>query len=76
MTHFPDKLILKIPFCEITFHGNIILMSAELAHQKADMQFCVAHHRKLRIRLHPPMALRAEIFAEYCYTKGKDCSFS
>ena len=29
-----------------------------------------------RIRLHPPMALQAEIYAEYCYTKGKDCSFS
>ena len=51
-------------------------MLAELAHQKADMQFCVAHHKKLRIRLHPSMALQAEIYAKYCYTKGKDSSFS
>ena len=51
-------------------------MSVELAHQKADKHLCVALHRKLRIRLHPSMALRAEIFAEYCYTKEKDCSFS
>ena len=52
------------------------LMSAELALQKADTHLCVALVRKVRIRLHPSMALRAEIFAEYCYTKGKDCSFS
>ena len=51
-------------------------MSAELAHQKADAHICVAFHRKLRIRLHPSMALQAEIYAEYCYTKGKDCFFS
>ena len=50
-------------------------MSAELAHQKADKHLCVTHHRKLRIRLHPPMALRAEIFAEYCYSKGKIALF-
>ena len=29
------------------------LMSAELAHQKADKHLCVALHRKVRIRLHP-----------------------
>ena len=28
-------------------------MSVELAHQKADKHLCVAHHRKVRIRLHP-----------------------
>ena len=28
-------------------------MSAELAHKKPDTHFCVAHHRKVRIRLHP-----------------------
>ena len=28
-------------------------MSVELAHQKADKHFCVALHRKVRIRLHP-----------------------
>jgi len=28
-------------------------MSAELAHQKAGKHLCVAHHRKVRIRLHP-----------------------
>ena len=28
-------------------------MSAELAHQKADMHLYVALHRKVRIRLHP-----------------------
>lgn len=28
-------------------------MSAELAHQKADTHLCVAHARKVRIRLHP-----------------------
>ena len=50
-------------------------MSAELAHQKADKHLCVALHRKLRIRLHPSMALRAEIFAEYCYSKGKIALF-
>ena len=46
-------------------------MSAELAHQKADKHLYVALHRKVRIMLHPSMALRAEIFAEYCYSKGK-----
>ena len=51
-------------------------MSAELAHQKADKHLCVALHRKVRIRLHPSMALQAEIYAKYCYTKGKDSSFS
>ena len=35
----------------ITIQVNIILMSAELAHQKADKHLCVAHHRKVRIRL-------------------------
>ena len=30
-------------------------MPAELAHQKADKHFCVALHRKVRIRLHPSM---------------------
>jgi len=35
-----------------SFFG-VTLMSAELAHQKADMHFCVALHRKVRIRLHP-----------------------
>ena len=34
-------------------------MSAELAHEKADAHFCVALHRKVRIRLHP--------------SKGPDC---
>ena len=28
-------------------------MFVELAHKKENMQFCVALHRKLRIRLHP-----------------------
>ena len=28
-------------------------MSTELAHKKADAHFCVALHRKVRIRLHP-----------------------
>ena len=51
-------------------------MSAELAHQKEDKHLCVASARKVRIRLHPSMALQAEIFAEYCYTKGKDYTFS
>ena len=39
-------------------------MYAELAHQKADKHFCVALHRKLRIRLHPSMAFHAVICAE------------
>ena len=51
-------------------------MSAELAHQKADKHLCVALHRELRIRLHPSMALRAEIFAECSRIKGKDKPFS
>ena len=51
-------------------------MPVELAHQIADKHLCVALHRKLRIRLHPSMALQAKICAEYCYTKGKDSSFS
>jgi hypothetical protein len=50
---FPDKLILKISYCEITIQGNKNPMSAVLAHQKADKHFCVALHRKVRIRLHP-----------------------
>ena len=35
----------------ITIQVNKSLMSAELAHQKADKHLCVAHHRKVRIRL-------------------------
>ena len=30
-------------------------MSAELAHKKADVHFCVALRHKVRIRLHPSM---------------------
>ena len=37
----------------VTLQGNKSLMSAELAHQKADKHLCVALHRKVRIRLHP-----------------------
>ena len=48
---------MKIPFCEITIQGNKNLMSAELAHQKADKHLCVALHRKVRIRLHPTIEL-------------------
>jgi len=44
-------------------------MSAELAHQKADKHLCVALHRKVRIRLHPSMALQARICAECCHVK-------
>ena len=44
---------MKIPCCEITIQGNKTLMSAELAHQKADKHLCVALARKVRIRLHP-----------------------
>ena len=50
-------------------------MSVELAHQKADKHLCVALRHKVRIRLHPSTALRAEIFAEYCYSKGKIALF-
>jgi len=39
-------------------------MPAELAHQKADKHFCVALHRKVRIRLHPSMAFHAVFCAE------------
>ena len=51
-------------------------MSAELAHQKADKHLCVALRHKVRIRLHPSMALQAEILAEYCHFKRKGHSFS
>ena len=51
-------------------------MSAELAHQKADKHLCVALHTKVRIRLHPSMALRAEIHGECFHIKRKDYSFS
>ena len=67
---------MKNPCYEITIQGNKNLMSVELAHQKAGKHLCVALHRKVRIRLHPSMALQAEIYAKYCYTKGKDSSFS
>ena len=67
--------ILKIPYCEITIQGNKNLMSAELAHQKADKHLCVALCHIL-IRLHPSTALQAEIFAEYCHIKRKDHTFS
>ena len=60
----------------MTIQGNNTLMSAELAHQKADKHLCVALHRKVRIRLHPSTALQAEIFAEYCHIKRKDHTFS
>jgi len=48
---------MKIPCNEITIQGNKTLMSAELAHQKADNHLCVALHHKVRIRLHPSMEL-------------------
>ena len=38
-------------------------MSAELALQKADMQFCVELHRKVRIRL-----LSHSVYVYYCNT--------
>ena len=76
MTHFPDKLILKIPFCEITIHGSIILKSVELAHQKADKHLYVALHHKVLIRLHPSMVLQVEIHAECFHIKRKDHTFS
>ena len=60
----------------VTLQGNKSLMSAELAHQKADKHLCVALHRKVRIRLHPSTALQVEIFAEYCHIKRKDHTFS
>ena len=44
-------------------------MSAELAYQKADKHLCVALHRKVRIRLHPSLALQARICAECCHVK-------
>ena len=52
------------------------LMSAELAHQKADKHLCVALRHKVRIRLHPSTALQVEIFAEYCHIKRKGHTFS
>jgi len=67
---------MKIPCNEITIQGNKTLMSAELAHQKADKHLCVALHHIVRIRLHPSTALQAEIFAEYCHIKRKDHTFS
>ena len=54
----------------------IILISVELAHQKADKHLFVALHRKVRIRLHSSTALQAEIFTEYCHIKRKDHTFS
>ena len=51
-------------------------MSAELAQQKAGKHLCVALHRKVRIRLHPSMALQAEICAEYSHIKRKAKPFS
>ena len=60
----------------VTLQGNKSLMSAELAHQKADKHLCVALRHKVRIRLHPSTALQVEIFAEYCHIKRKDHSFS
>jgi hypothetical protein len=42
------------------------LIFVELAHQKADEHFCVAFHKKVRIRLHPSRALGY----------GNDCFFS
>ena len=48
----------------ITQNGEESLMSAELAHQKADKHLCVALHTKVRIRLHLSMVLQAEIIAK------------
>ena len=50
-------------------------MSAELAHQKADKYLCMALQRKVRIRLHPSMALQAEICTECSNIKRKDKPF-
>lgn len=50
-------------------------MSAELAHQKADKHLYVALHHKVRIRLHPSMALQAEICTECSNIKRKDKPF-
>jgi len=51
-------------------------MSAELAHLKMDKHLCVALRYKVRIRLHPSMALQAKICAEYSHIKRKGHSFS
>jgi len=51
-------------------------MSAELAHQKADKHLCVALRYKVRIRLHPSMALQSKIFAKWCNIKRKYNTFS
>ena len=40
-------------------------MSAELTHPKADKHLCVALRYKVRIRLHPSMALQA-VFLVKC----------
>ena len=44
-------------------------MSAELAHQNEGTHFYVALRYKVRIRLHPSMALQARICAECCHVK-------
>ena len=67
---------MKISCCEITIQGSKNQMSVELAHQKTDMHLYVALHRKVRIRLHPSMALQAKICAEYSHIKRKGHSFS
>jgi hypothetical protein len=67
---------MKIPCCEITIQGNKNLMSAELAHLKMDKHLCVALRYKVRIRLHPSVALQAKICAEYSHIKRKGHSFS
>jgi len=50
-------------------------MPAELAHQKADKHFCVALHRKVRIRLHPFMELQAVFIMERCQINRKYHTF-
>ncbi len=50
-------------------------MSAELAHLKMDKHLCVALRYKVRIRLHPSMALQAEICTECSNIKRKDKPF-
>ena len=57
------------------FRGTKNQMSAELAHQKADEQLCVALHRKVRIRLHAFVAFHAELCEECCHIQVEKLSF-
>ena len=63
------EIYISLP--HITIKSTLMTHAGHRAYKKVDQK-----NRPCDLfRLHPSMALRAEIFAEYCYSKGKIALF-